>query len=93
MGTSVKRDGNGPCLSWCPFSPVQDRMCLDNWAMLASQNPALAREVPWVHQTAGPEVGGVLLASPQMVSPHAHGRGQSALYSAAQGSPVQDSTA
>ncbi|GJP29533.1 hypothetical protein CLOM_g17051 [Closterium sp. NIES-68] len=42
----------------------QDRMSLENWALLASQNPRLAKEVPWVHSTGGAEAGGVLLAAP-----------------------------
>ncbi|CAI5959302.1 unnamed protein product [Closterium sp. NIES-64] len=46
------------------FEIWQDRMSLENWALLASQNPRLAKEVPWVHSTGGAEAGGVLLAAP-----------------------------
>ncbi|CAI7911455.1 unnamed protein product [Closterium sp. NIES-53] len=43
---------------------IRDRMSLENWALLASQNPRLAKEVPWVHSTGAAEAGGVLLAAP-----------------------------
>eukprot|EP00270_Netrium_digitus_P018292 TRINITY_DN6933_c0_g1_i6.p1 TRINITY_DN6933_c0_g1~~TRINITY_DN6933_c0_g1_i6.p1 ORF type:complete len:296 (+),score=45.09 TRINITY_DN6933_c0_g1_i6:102-989(+) len=47
----------------------QERMSVENWALLASQNPLLAQEVPWVHPTGGPERGGLLLAAPSAIIP------------------------
>ena len=47
---------------------LQDRISLENWALLASQSPRLAKEVPWVHSTGGPEAGGILIAAPSTVS-------------------------
>lgn len=44
----------------------QNRMSLENWALLLSQNPRLAKEVPWAHALGGPEEGGIVLASPSM---------------------------